>query len=238
MKVNIWRIITIIALCALAFMAWYLRELNANVTEQIAQMTKERMSLSKKLIASYDLKKTLEAELASSNEEKTALQAAIENYETDIKELNGEMEKRKEESISLSDAINLKNKRISELENEIAKYEEENTRLREKLSVSFGRGKRYKNAAATDVKLEPITVESRYAKVRIKVLDVNKEYGFVVINAGENCGIKEGDTLFVFRGSRMVGEIEVERVGYDVAVAKPLYEHPKDAIRRGYTVKF
>lgn len=52
------------------------------------------------------------------------------------------------------------------------------------------------------------------AKLEGQVLVVNKEFAFVVVNIGEKDGIKNSDILTVFRGTELIGKVQVERI-YD-----------------------
>lgn len=55
-----------------------------------------------------------------------------------------------------------------------------------------------------------------------KVLVVNKEYDFVVVNIGQKDNLAIGDTLEVFRKEKKLGKLKVEEVRDTMSVAIPL----------------
>ena len=85
-------------------------------------------------------------------------------------------------------------------------------RLEEKLRESeqkiglFGR-------KSSGVKLEKIVVQPR-KKLNGKVLVVNREFHFVVIDLGKEDAVRVSDEFVVYRGSEEIGKVQVERV-YD-----------------------
>ncbi|MFA5095971.1 MAG: hypothetical protein WC478_01380 [Candidatus Omnitrophota bacterium] len=50
-----------------------------------------------------------------------------------------------------------------------------------------------------------------------RVIAVNKENNFVIINAGQDAGLKIGDTFRVYRGDRAIAGVEVIQVRHDIA---------------------
>ena len=69
-----------------------------------------------------------------------------------------------------------------------------------------------------------------------KVMIVNKEFNFVVINLGSKDKVKVGDEFLVYRSGRTVGEIKVEKV-HEFMSAAGFPVDLKDAIRENDTVK-
>jgi len=58
-------------------------------------------------------------------------------------------------------------------------------------------------------KSETGTQDTAGAATRGSILEINKENNFVIIDIGEDAGIKLGDVLKVYRGSQLIGNIEV-----------------------------
>lgn len=50
-----------------------------------------------------------------------------------------------------------------------------------------------------------------------RVIAVNKENNFVIINSGQDAGLKIGDTFRVYRGDRAIAGVEVIQVRHDIA---------------------
>ncbi|MFH2145837.1 MAG: hypothetical protein ABII75_07430 [Candidatus Omnitrophota bacterium] len=75
------------------------------------------------------------------------------------------------------------------------------------------------------------------AKVEGQVLVVNKEFDFVVVNIGEKDGIKESEVLEVYRGTKLLGRVQVERIYDTMSSAVILKEFTKDEILEGDIVR-
>ena len=66
-----------------------------------------------------------------------------------------------------------------------------------------------------------------------KVLVVNRDYNFVVINLGSSDGIRVGDIYSVFHGSRQVGEVKIEKVHDSMAAADFLTKGMSNLVSEG-----
>lgn len=94
----------------------------------------------------------------------------------------------------------------------------------EKIVVASSGGSSQATAASL-----PTQSASTQALVEGKVLVVNKEYDFVVVNIGQKENINVADDLEVFRNHKKVGEMKVEEVRDTMSVATP---NNKDMIRQ------
>lgn len=50
-----------------------------------------------------------------------------------------------------------------------------------------------------------------------KILEINREYNFVIINLGKRDGVKKGMVFMVYRDRRLIGKVEVEEVFNDMS---------------------
>lgn len=50
-----------------------------------------------------------------------------------------------------------------------------------------------------------------------KILEVNREYNFVIVNLGKDDGVKKGMVFMVYRDRRLIGKVEVEEVFSDMS---------------------
>ena len=66
-----------------------------------------------------------------------------------------------------------------------------------------------------------------------KVLVVNKEYDFVVINLGSKDGVVLGDEFSIFNNNRFIGDVKIEKVHDSMAAAGFLTSGMKDNISEG-----
>jgi cell shape-determining protein MreC len=54
------------------------------------------------------------------------------------------------------------------------------------------------------------------------ILSVDTDWGFVVINVGEQDGVRENGELMVSRGGKLVGKVQISSVENDRSVANVL----------------
>ncbi|MFH1458622.1 MAG: hypothetical protein ABIG31_05640 [Candidatus Omnitrophota bacterium] len=66
-----------------------------------------------------------------------------------------------------------------------------------------------------------------------KVLVVNKEYNFVVVNLGAKDGVGVGDEFSVFHNNRFIADVKIEKVHESMAAAGLLTSNMKDNISEG-----
>jgi len=94
---------------------------------------------------------------------------------------------------------------------------------------------------AADKKPAPKTVKEKPAKkqpkqvplVEGKVLVVNKDYNFVVINLGSKDGIKIGDIFSLYHADNLLTDVKVEKVHDAMAAAGIISLNIKDQIAEG-----
>jgi len=66
-----------------------------------------------------------------------------------------------------------------------------------------------------------------------KVLVINKDYNFLVLNLGAKDGIKIGDIFSVYQANKYIGDVKVEKVHESMAAAGFLAEDIKSKIAEG-----
>jgi hypothetical protein len=70
-----------------------------------------------------------------------------------------------------------------------------------------------------------------------KVLVVNKEFNFVVVNLGSRDGLKAGARLALLRQDKAIGTAQVERVYENMSAANLITEEQKGKVQEGDTVR-
>jgi hypothetical protein len=70
-----------------------------------------------------------------------------------------------------------------------------------------------------------------------RILVVNREFDFVMINLGSNNGIENGTIFGVYRQERLIAKVEAERVYEDMCSAVILSEDKKGNIQEDDKVK-
>ncbi|MFC1577312.1 hypothetical protein ACFL3N_03120, partial [Candidatus Omnitrophota bacterium] len=65
-----------------------------------------------------------------------------------------------------------------------------------------------------------------------KVLSVDSQYDFVIIDLGEKSGIKKRDRFFVMRRNRWIGEVEIEEVYKNMSLANIVSDKTSKTLRK------
>lgn len=124
----------------------------------------------------------------------------------------------KEEKEDILKELKRLKEEFSSQQQEVERLRQENDRLvkstldfKEKMSVELGK-----------IVVRPRSQIQSHLK-KAEVVRVNKEYNFVVLNnLGNKDGIQIGENFSVFREDKIVGEVAIEKIGENFAVARLL----------------
>lgn len=159
-----------------------------------------------------DWNKKYEDEVSAHDETKANLQDAMAKIAT----LEGEIIGLKSEIVSLQEEVNLRNVKIGELELELEGLAADALRLQEELIACRTKG----NTEIID-------------DVVARVIAFEPQWNFVVIDAGRAQSVKEKAIAMVHRGDKLVGKVNISRVGSDVSIGQVL----SDWIPEGETIQ-
>lgn len=98
--------------------------------------------------------------------------------------------------------------------------------------VTTAKGKK-KAPAAKASKEAPIMPVAAGKVLEGKVLVINKEYNFVVINMGSKDGVNLGQVFTIARGNNILGDVKVEKLHDSMAAAGFITEDTKNKVREG-----
>ncbi|MDD5438611.1 MAG: hypothetical protein PHS37_00295 [Candidatus Omnitrophica bacterium] len=237
----------IIAACAVKYLMDVSKAQQANLVSLKGQVTTMEGMITK--VAGE--KSALEADLKAVQAEKENLASALTGYEAQARKMADDIrkmghtlltarDKMAKKEKGFKDALAEKDAAIAKLEAKIEAFRAEMARPRDGSRARDLEPEGQGTEAQGALRLEPLVVESRriHEPIDAKVLDVNKEFNFVVVSAGSDQGIVEGDSLNVMRGAQYLGRMIVERVEADVAVARPIYKSLRDVVKRGDRVSY
>lgn len=193
----LWRSIGVVLLITSAsFFMLKERNLRIYTQRQLARTVEAGRLVENQLIKTAKAKRLVEGELAVEIERTLALEKEIKEKERQMKlaldRLEKEINARRQAETQLVMAV--KEKRI----------------LKERLS------KLVRSSGA--INLDKIVVKPVPA-VTGKVLVVNKEYAFVVVNLGKGSNVNIGDILSVYRDDDFIGRVEIEKVEEKISAA-------------------
>lgn len=168
--------------------------------------------LTQELQAQENLKSDLEAALQQT-------QAELEKIKADLKQLHSEkeaLESRMRELGVPFPGVELGKIVVSpEADKEVEAMPEE------------------KPAQVIVTETEVVSGESEGGEREGKVLVVNKDYNFAVINLGSRDGLNVGDIFGVFHDGKYVGDVKVEKLHDSMAAAGFLAADAKDLVKEG-----
>ena len=210
----LWITVSIISLlCALGLLFFMLQEKNKRiVTEQrLSETEKAKRGVEIKLehlqLESIQLREQaqiLAKELEQEKKDQQASLAAIEKKDTRINGLESNLVNEKKQRATLANSLAKLRENYDSVEERL---EEANLKIKE-LS-----GHLEKFSGKGGVALKRIVVKPK-KKLSAKVLVVNREFHFVVIDLGRKDGIMAGEELIVYQDSKEVGKVQVEKI-YD-----------------------
>jgi peptidoglycan hydrolase CwlO-like protein len=221
-----------IAAAAYLYMEWDKGKKEiTNLQGQITDLENKKQEIEKKykdtLIQVEDLSKkmkdaevqvaSLAENLDSANKSKEEALAEVEKVKQELIEITGSKDNLVKE---LSDA----KKELQVLKGKL-KFEEQTKKQSSQ------------DAARSDVQLDKIVVapaDNQPAIATIgRVLVVNRDYDFAVVNLGQGDNIKVGDKLSVVRDNKIIGSLQIEEIRPTMSVAKFDSQGIKENIKEG-----
>mgnify|MGYP001595625086 CR=1 FL=1 len=194
----------------------------ANLEKQIEQHKSELAEANTKL---EEADKKIKELTLSLDEEKNKNQEAVASINKDLEEVKNAKADLEKKISQNQDEINSLKAQIEKLKKEKEDLEKKIKDGASKSDVQLGKIVVAPEtiAAGTDASLNK-DAASLSAPLEGKILVVNKEYAFVVINLGSRDGISVNDTLSVYQKDKYIGDIIVERV--DTAMCSANFSDP------------
>jgi predicted nuclease with TOPRIM domain len=209
-----------------------------NFFNEKEQLHALKLVVEKKLTETLDAKYQVETELSDTIAEKVALEAKAMELEAKVTDLKRRLEEERILKDTLVTQLDEKEKEIAELKDTIGQTTEEKETFMRRISQLEGQRDTLKTQldklrsakksleerlkelmSSPDVDLKKIVVTSDNQNLRGTVLAVNSEFDFVVINLGQDHGIKTGKVLTIYRAGQRVGDIRVARTYEAMSIA-------------------
>lgn len=209
------------------------------------KITETKLQESQKLVSNMELKlqeaKTqvdnLTVELQQEKSAKDEAKALIEQLRLDLEQQKGlrqDLEKKLSQAQKDVEKIQAQ---LKELE---SRKQELETKIKDLGARSSGveLGKIVVESEVALVKsetAEPVKAEGKspVSELEGKILVVNKDYNFVVINLGSKDGIDIGNVFSVYHGNKYIGDIKVEKIHDSMSAAGFVVADIKDKILEG-----
>ena len=194
------------------------------ITESELQKYKSSVaSLEVKLREASDSVDKLTSDLQAEQDARQQALTEIEQLKADLvqnKSLRSDLEKKFSQAQSEAQKLQAQLKDLSdkkaELEDKLKKYE--SAKGVELGTIVVNNENTPAQGAAVTAAQQPES-KGTAAALEGKVLVLNKEYNFVVLNLGTKDGVKIGDVFSVYHTNKIVGEVKVEKVHDSMSAA-------------------
>lgn len=187
------------------------KKLRIYTQSQLTQTIEEKKQVENKLVDTIKAKEAVETELTSEKEKSTMLQEELEDKSQQIKlaldRVDQEISARRKVEAQLM--ITLKEKED----------------LAQKVSQS-----------SETIELEKIVINPG-SVITGKIIMVNKEYAFVVVNLGHQHNLNIGDILYVYRNDELIGKVQIERTEENMSAAAVLPDWQNAEFKENDVVK-
>lgn len=202
----------------------------SSMQSELANLQNEKNKLDKQLSEAKDAREELQQQLSQ-------MERKAESLEDEITQAKRESQSAKEQLQAKEQELNSIESKVAELRGELGNLEDkyvdlelENDELVSKLNQLRLAKKALESKIGTagtvsetdseeGVELGKVVVTPEIAEGEGRVLVVNREFDFVVIDLGKNNGIIEGTQLGVFRDGALLATVEVEKVYEDMSSA-------------------
>jgi septal ring factor EnvC (AmiA/AmiB activator) len=207
-----------------------------------------RASVEQKLKQAETMIDNLQDKLDKSNKTVLQLTEQINDKDTQITALTAELDQIKSSSeVTISERDNLKleleNLKVSKeelltnLNNAQKELEEVKSQLSAITKEKESLDRKLKDLqASTGIQLDKIIVSYPETETG-EVLEINKEYDFIVVNLGQEDNIGVGQMFYIYQDNNLLGEAKVEKVQDLMSVATIQDPNVKSQIKVGDVVK-
>ena len=180
--------------------------------------------------------------LAEEKKSKETLAKSVEDRQKEIDRLGKDLEQFKTERQSFVDQVAKLKTDQDKLQKQLADLEQAKSDLEQKLmeasqqpsveldKVVVTNGEGGESAAGA-----PPAAAST-SGLQGKIIVVNREYDFIVMNLGKNQGLSVGQEFQIVRGQQVLGRVRVEKLYDELSAAAIMPESNKDAIKEGDVV--
>ncbi len=211
-----------------------LKKENSELTMEISTLKDQREDVEKKIKDGQDLADSLSVELARQRGTNKFASDKVDNLRKDNDNMRIEVKRLNETKLALEKSIakltedkRLVEKRLTDTEGLIQGRIDEIWQIKDSLDESFQQAK--SKYDTKEVELAPIIVSAPSVAVpqgeepiigfNGKIVSINEDNNFVIVDLGENSGVQLGEVLSVYRGSQNIGKLEVIQVRKDISAA-------------------
>lgn len=248
-------IVVILISLSLAGAGFYLfqkeHSLNLTLQEELEDLKGRVKIFEAKLQESKDAMAALEANLQAAQDQVGVLNNELEKERAEKKEnlaqveqLRSDLQKQKDLKDGLDKQLDAATKNAKGLQAQLKELEARKTELEAKMKdlEALVKQPQAQKPQEQGVELGKIVVspegaaekpKAQSSGVEGKVLVVNKDYNFAVINLGNKDGVEAGNIFSVYNNNKNIGLIKVDRVHDSMSAASFVSAEIKDKVKEG-----
>jgi len=221
-----------------------LEKLNSLLNQQLKRALTEKASMKSELEETIAIKDELQVRVDEAMQEALVLAGQIEEEKRIKDEALAQMEAAVGQMEGLENQVKLERKEKQRLAVTLKNAENKNEKLESDLGqlklAKKSLEKKLKDALKRrGVKLDKIVVspKEKAGAPQGRVLVVNREFDFVVVNLGESDGLEVGTALEILSDGQVIGKAEVEKIYGNMSAAVILPETQKQSLKEGDLVR-
>jgi len=206
---------------------------NSDLQLELGEIINEKEIIERRIKHGNDLADTLSLELARTQNEKKFLEDRVKRINEEnlslrdkIKQLTSTKIALEKSVVRLQDEKKDMERKLQETENVIQSRIDEIWEIKEELDESFEPAE---SSGLGSIELPPIVVSadsgsgtstsSRGYGHQGNIVSINDDNNFVIVDIGEDSGLRIGDNLSVYRGAEYVAGLEVIQLRENIAAA-------------------
>lgn len=211
-----------------------LKKQNSDLQLAISKLNNDKEAIAREIKYGNDLAKNLSVELARSQNEKQFMSDRMNKIAEENSNLHEQLKALTSTKVALEKSVVKLQGDKKQIEDKLVETEgviqnrvDQIYQLKDSLEKDFKPAA--KNPQSGEVELSPIIVNASAkdatqvvapsAGINGSVVSINDDNNFVIVNLGEEKGVKIGDKLNVYRGSEYIANLEIIQVRKDIAAA-------------------
>lgn len=199
---------------------------------QFKTISEARADLERKLVYNEKLSESLSSDLVREKKDKKAIADQLENIRQENYELKSRLMALGDKKTSLEGKVvdlqqerEILSKRLSELDQILQERVDQIIDVKNDLKAARTDAKEVSTRDSKVVQLQPIVVKAaeetpkKSSTAAGQVLAINEENNFVIMDLGEDSGVKVGQTFNVYRNNQQIATLEVIQTRKEISAA-------------------
>ncbi len=214
-------------------------QVKETLEQEKEELTKTKMALEGQVATLTKDAKSRADELAAEKRAREALTNQLTQKEVEFKRFRDQSDQERKEKQGLSEDLTRTKQSNQSLSNELKTLREAKDalekRVKEMLAARAKEAEQIvvKPAAGSPASVSTTAGAPSSTALQGKVLVINKEFNFVVINLGTRDGVKKGGRFAITRDGKPVVTAEVEKLYDNMSAATLLSEEKKSEVKEG-----